>query len=527
MSPPRELLAQRNLAKDELGASLWLLGGWVLVSAYLFAQAKLSRELAIAAVLLGGVAVVWRVAAKSPQPRRQSKGGRPLTVTAAAAVVAAVGTFINFQFAVGGEYSPGRVATELLACAVVFASAADSRVAMVKGVTPGLLVIIGNLVLAALYLRGHPARIDVEVVLREGVGEFLAGHNPYAMTFTNPYAAEESRLFYAPGILVDNRISLGFPYPPVVLLSAVPGYLLGDVRFSGLIMVTWLALAIHGRGHSAVQRSQAVAVATAPGLLFALSNAWTETLSVTLLGLSLLAFRRRNALFAGALLAAFFASKQYLVVALPCLWMLRAHARRAPVIAFCATGSALMVPWALADMSAFWRALSGAYAGGLVRADSISVLVQGILTWGWEESPLYRWLPVVVGLVVAFALAARLAQGSRSFAAAVGVTVMATVLVSKQSFFNYYYLVSMCFVLSAVIGSMTSSRADPKLVTRSACKENKTVALGASSEPGGVARPHPSDGNASADREGSHLRWRPKNPPDATRQCRDVGTYDR
>jgi len=441
MSPPQDL-PHRDADTDDVRASLWLLGGWVLMVAYLFVQAGLSREMAVAGMLLGGVAVVWRLAAGRTRLRRQPR--RVLSVTAAASTVATVGTFLNLQYAVGGG-SPGLVLAAALACAIVFASAARSRSGSIGFVTPALLVILGNFVLTLLYLRGHPIRIDVEVVLREGVGQLLSGHNPYAMTFTNPYTPEESRLFYAPGILVDNRISLGFPYPPIVLLAAVPGYLLGDVRLSGLILVTLLALAVHGRGRSTAQRSQAVAVATAPGLLFVLSNGWTETLSVAMLGLAMVALRRRQVVVAGALLGAFVVSKQYLVVVLPCLWMLRVHARRAPVVAFCAVGAALTLPWVIADPLAFWRAVSGAHAGGLVRPDSISLVVEGILAWGWADSPLYRWLPVALGLVVAFASAVHLEEGPRNFAAATGITIMATVL-----FFNYYYLVAMSFAIAAV-----------------------------------------------------------------------------
>lgn len=483
MSPPQELPPHRDADTDEVNASVWLLGGWVLMIAYLFVITGISREMAVAGMLLGGVAVVWRLAAGRTRLRRQPR--RVLSVTAAASTVATVGTFLNLQYAVGGG-SPGLVLAAALACAIVFASAARSRSGSIGFVTPALLVILGNFVLTLLYLRGHPIRIDVEVVLREGVGQLLSGHNPYAMTFTNPYTPEESRLFYAPGILVDNRISLGFPYPPIVLLAAVPGYLLGDVRLSGLILVTVLALAVHGRGRSTAQRSQAVAVATAPGLLFLLSNGWTETLSVALLGLAMLAFRRRQALFAGVLLAAFVVSKQYLVVVLPCLWMLRVHARRGPVVAFCVVGAALTLPWVIADPLAFWRAVSGAHAGGLVRPDSISLVVQGILAWGWADGPLYRWLPVGLGLVVAVASAARLEGGPRGFAAATGITIMATVLVSKQSFFNYYYLVAMSFAIAAVAAPAKSpraaTRADSVVPARGTPTEDGAVVDNATSE---------------------------------------------
>ncbi len=431
---------------DEAGVRIWLLASVCLLTAYFFAMGRLPREPAL--VVMVAVAVVALPVCSSATEFSAARGG----LSTATPAVAAIGAFLNFSYMVGTAWPPSllMVGGCVLCVAVVLAARTDLRIARLR---PSILVILADFIALVFYLKGHAPRIDVEVVLREGVGEFLSGHNPYAMTFSNPYTPEESAAFFAPGVLVDGRISLGFPYPPAVLLAAVSGYVLGDVRLSAAVGLTLLALLVHGRGSTRDQRSQSLALALAPGLVFLVDQAWTESLSVVLLGVGLLVIRRGHVVAGAAILAAFVVSKQYLVVIAPCVLLLRPWITPRAVFVFLTTGVALVFPWAFADLTAFWKALSGAHVGGLVRSDSISILVQGITSWGWADSTAFRWLPVATGLAVAAVATALFARSLGGFAMAVGVSVLAAVLFSKQSFFNYFFLVSIALALGAVLQS--------------------------------------------------------------------------
>ena len=59
-------------------------------------------------------------------------------------------------------------------------------------------------------------------------------------------------------------------------------------------------------------------------------------------------------------------------------------------------------------------------------------------------------LPIATGLVVAVALALRLRPGIESFTLAVGLSLLATILLSKQAFMNYYLFVGGAFLIAGL-----------------------------------------------------------------------------
>src|SRR5260370_37662434 len=85
--------------------------------------------------------------------------------------------------------------------------------------------------------------IEVWQFQQQACGLFLEG--------TDPYAAEYSDMddagLYAPDMMKDGRVQ-AFPYPPVSLLLDIPGYLLGDVRWSLLGAMVGTAVSIVATG---------------------------------------------------------------------------------------------------------------------------------------------------------------------------------------------------------------------------------------------------------------------------------------
>jgi hypothetical protein len=104
--------------------------------------------------------------------------------------------------------------------------------------------LMAHTVMTVALLRSSPAQIDVQVYLHDGVIRLLHGQNPYTMTIPNIYQSPFTEMFYGPDLVVQGRVPVGFPYLPVALLLSIPGYVLGDVRYSQLIamLVTVLVL---------------------------------------------------------------------------------------------------------------------------------------------------------------------------------------------------------------------------------------------------------------------------------------------
>lgn len=355
-----------------------------------------------------------------------------------------------------------------LASAVALATVGDPSASVV-----GHVLVIGPLVLVAVCalmvpaIRGHrrlsqaaligislanlivvglrEVRIDVLVFQRDGAAALIRGLNPYSLTFENPYSPEASRVFYGPGVFDGDRLLFGFPYPPASLLLALPGHLLGDVRLSMLGAVTVSSVLLWRFARDRFGRSCAVALAALPGTSAVLLNGWTEPLILALLTAVVIGAERgwRSTPF---LLGVLLVTKQYVIVLLPVLWLLRATASRSPVgirgFAARVIGTALIVslPLALWAPAAFWDSVVRLQFRQPFRADSVSLLVWLVNHTGWPPPSAYGWLPLAAGFLTALLVAWRAPRTPAGFAAGVGVTLLVTFLLSKQAFANYYYL---------------------------------------------------------------------------------------
>ncbi len=301
-----------------------------------------------------------------------------------------------------------------------------------------------------LRVTGVP-HIDVYQYLNDGVRAQLHGENPFAITMTNVYSAAENAENYGPGFLVDGRVPFGFPYPPVLLILAVPGYLLGDARYTSVLLASLTALAVLGRGRDPRRRLESVMLLAAPGTWWVISQAWTEVGVVALFGAAAFAVARGKLVLAAALVGALLVSKQYFIVALPALWTLRPYATRARVVVMTATATILTVPWFLASPQAFIHSVVEFQTSTPMRFDSLGLLVEVVKSVGGADSGAFRALPIVVGLGVATAAAVRAPQRAGGFAAATCLSVLVAMLMAKQVFFNYYYFIACGLLITAAV----------------------------------------------------------------------------
>jgi len=327
------------------------------------------------------------------------------------------------------------------------------------GIRPNLkwafpVFLVAHAAMTVVFLRLTPIPMDVQVFLHDGAGALLHGHNPYSMTFPNIYGPPDTDLFYGPGVVVDGQITYGFPYLPVALLVAVPGRLLGDVRHGQLIAMLVTALALRNLASDRIGRAAAVLGVAAPTAIAVLGGAWTEPTLVALLACLVLSLERRRNTFVAVFLGLFLVSKQYVVVVLPVVWLIRQWLTRRMIFVGVGLAAVVTLPFFFLDPTAFWKAIVEFQLIQPFRADSVSLLVSSVNTFGWPPPWTYSVLPVVGGGLTATVLALRAPRTPAAFAAAVGLTLLVTILLSKQAFMNYYFLVSGAFLIAAVAWPM-------------------------------------------------------------------------
>jgi len=312
------------------------------------------------------------------------------------------------------------------------------------------LFLLAHAALTVAFLRSSPIGIDVLTFLHDGSGALLRGDNPYSMTFPNIYPPRSAEVFYGPGVVVNGRVTYGFPYLPITLVVAIPGRLLGDVRYSQLVAMLVTALVLRRLASDRVGRAAAVLAVASPSAIFMLNLGWTEPTLVALLACLVLALERRREVLAAAFLGLFMVSKQYVMVALPLIWLIREWLTRRVILVGVGLAAAVTLPFFLVNPAAFWKAIVQFQLVQPFRADSVSLLVYSVNTFGWPPPWTYSVLSLLGGGLTALAVSLRAPRTPAAFAAGVGLTLLVTILLSKQAFLNYYFLVSGAFLIAAV-----------------------------------------------------------------------------
>lgn len=333
--------------------------------------------------------------------------------------------------------------------ALVIAGPAPAR----RASTP--LLVVPHLLLGLWVIRHSPLpHIDVYYFQRDSVEALLRGHNPYTLTFPNIYG--EGTKFYGPNLSVGGRLQFGFPYPPLNLLLALPGHLLGDFRYSQLVSMEAAALLLAYAGAGETGPLGAAILLYTPRSFFIIEQGWTEPFVVLLLSAVLFCARRwprSLPVVAGAFLAV----KQYLLFAIVPMALLLGRPFRVRTFArllvpAMVTVAALTLPLALWDFRAFaWDTLE-LQLHQPFRNDALSYLAL-----------IARLTGVVLpgGLAVAPAIAAtvfglrRAAPTPAGFAGTTALVFFAFLAFNKQAFCNYYY-----FVIGALCAAVSATHAE-------------------------------------------------------------------
>lgn len=315
-------------------------------------------------------------------------------------------------------------------------------------------------------------QIDVWQLQQGACAALLRGENPYATSYSHFYG-EEVGQFIAPQLLDnDNRIR-SFPYLPLSLLLTMPGYLLGDVRWSVLAACIGTAagtVALGRRaglppGHPA--ELAALTVPCSPAGLFLMEVAWTEPFLALafVAGMAALVAGRAGGLAWGAV--AFL--KQYGILTLPAVW---ASGRvRARTLLLGVTAAALVtLPFILWDPHAFWLGTVGFHIYSPFRSDCVSFPAMFDIFCGYQ-------LPPALGFVAAAGTIAVLVlrQANRLACVPLGAaaTLLAFFLFNKAAHINYYWLADAVLAVAVILSSAEDQPATCPAIESTAAQSGK------------------------------------------------------
>jgi hypothetical protein len=397
-------------------AVLWIVGALVLVAGAAVAArpipfARFDRPAVRLFALVGIVAQIWQLCTARPGWRLPPE---LVSLTWFYAGVAALGI-------IGGS--------------VVLGSPRWAKPLQIGG------LVAVHFVLGVWMIRHSPfPNIDVNLFHRDAITALDHGIDPYGITFPNIYGPAA---YYGPGISVDGRLQFGFPYPPLSLLLAWPGRLLGgDHRYAQLVSIELAACLMAFARSKGFGPLAAVLYLTTPRIFFVLQQSWTEPFVV--LGLAAVVFVAcRYTKAVPWLFGAFISLKQYLVFSLPAALLLMRRpvnfeqSRRlfgeAAIVA-----AAVTLPFFIWNPSGFWKSVVTLQLYQPFRPDALSILAWWVVGGHVQPSPTVSF--VVAALASAVAVW-RLPRTPAGFAAATAATFLAFFAFNKQAFCNYYFFV--------------------------------------------------------------------------------------
>lgn len=324
------------------------------------------------------------------------------------------------------------------------------------------------LCLGCWMVRSSPApHIDVWMFQQDAARELLHGHNPYRMTFPDPYHSTwpGHQQVYGAGLVVNDRLQFGFPYPPVTLLLSALGYAVGgDFRFAqvGALVVAGVLMGFSAAGRGA--KLAAALMLLTPRVFLVIGRGWTEPYAVMLLAATVF-LACRGSRWLPLMMGLFLATKQYLVLAVPLTFFLLPSGWRwrdwaGLLLESWLVAAAVTLPFAAADWNAFWKSTITVQQLAPFRWDALSYIVW----WGFhghgEQVKLagYALLPSLVAALVALGLSLwRSPRTPAGFAASLALLSLAFFAFNKQAFCNYYF-----FVIGALCCATAAAKCDPR-----------------------------------------------------------------
>jgi hypothetical protein len=326
--------------------------------------------------------------------------------------------------------------------ALVLASAVGALSLVLRGrLAIALLVtaVLAQFVLACWMIAtlGAPDG-DVHMFQQHGLAALVSGENPYSLRYPN--TADPGSEFYAPELQIGDRLAFGFPYPPLSLVMALPGYLVaGDYRYGAAASLAFGALLIAALRPGAIASGTALILAFSPLTFRILYYGWTEPFVVLWLVAGAFA-ASRLAIGTPLALGLLVAAKQYTLPVLVLAPLLLADVRRR-IGWRRMVGVALLVAAITAAPFLIWHPrdflfdVVAVQAIQPLRTDSASVL--GVLARMGIPVP-GAWITFAMAGLALLLIAWRAPRTTAGYAGAVAFVFLVFFLFSKQAFGNYF-----------------------------------------------------------------------------------------
>jgi hypothetical protein len=371
---------------------------------------------------------------------------------AAVAVVIIIESSLFFVQPIFSETMPrwiaGATAASLCACGLVAISCPANSRKVITWIIVGIVLVFG-----VLTLRTHDDfYVDVRLFQDIGAQALLHGVDPYAARYPNPYPT--TAFYGTDNVDAQGWLKVGFMYPPLIAILGIPGAILGDVRYSHVLAMTGAAAALGFARPGRMAVASVAIFALMPRMVYFLAGGWSEPISILLLCGTVWAACRPAPRTAGVVGGLLIASKQYLVVAAPLLWLLGSGRDRIRII-----GAALIaavgvtVPFALWHPTRFFDSISFQLRQP-VRKDALSFLAALAGNSGTERAHAVGLVVIIIIIVLALFLAVRTAKTPAGFALSVALVVVGLFAFSQQAFLNYYVLAfaALCAALATSPG---------------------------------------------------------------------------
>ena len=418
-------VARHTLAVGTLGLALHESGGTLSTVALLW--------------LTVSIAQTWLILGSS------GAAAAPMHARLVTGCVALCSSLLFFDEQLGPMTVDARLVLRLLVAGSVVLSVLLTivRASHRRAVFVLLLATVGAAGLWMLTVTPQP-RIDVLLFQREAIPELLRGLNPYAMQFRDPYPPAASAMFYGPGVSVDGILKFGYPYMPLTLFAAMPGFLAGDVRYASLaalLVSGWLiAFARPTRGSVIA----ATLLLSTPAFPLMLLKGWVETY-VILVFAAVWFVRCRAPGLLPYVVGLLFASKQYMIIVVPALllllptpWQLRTASRF--LLKALAAGLLVTAPLVLWNLPAFLHSAALLQFRQPFRPDALSYLA-----WVRPSKPAqWVWVAFAGAAIAWVAILLRHRRRPVSLPLACALVFGVFFSLNKQAFHNYYFLILGC-----------------------------------------------------------------------------------
>lgn len=348
----------------------------------------------------------------------------------------------------------------IAAVAVLAGSALGEKPPLPRLWFPAVVAVHFAVGLVILKLAPNP-HIDVFSIEVDSVKALLSGTNPYGITFPNPYG--DNSPFFPPGVSVNGRLQFGFVYPPLALLLCVPGYLLGDPRYSTLAAMTGAALLMGYSSKGTLPKLAAVLFLFTPRTYFVLDRAWTDPFVVLVVAaVAFVALRWPKWVWIPAGL--YLALKQHMFIGIPALLLLVPRPLKlkdVAVLGLKAGGVALgvTVPFVLWGPGAFINSVLNIRE--VFRTDSLGLLAHLANT---GTATLSKWTGLAAIVPVAALGSWKAPRTVSGFALLTAGMHFTLYIFSTHAFCNEYYNVvgSLCVALATWNAEESAPAAKPE-----------------------------------------------------------------